>query len=55
MTHQSHCSYYLSEVHRVLFSLQIPQVGPMGEGPPAFISIITGNCHLRWAVAFLQN
>jgi hypothetical protein len=45
----------LSEVHRVLFSLQIPQVGPMGEGPPAFISIITGNCHLRWAVAFLQN
>jgi hypothetical protein len=47
--------HYLSEVHRVLFSLQIPQIGPMGEGPPTFISIINGNCHLRWAVVFLQN
>jgi hypothetical protein len=47
--------HYLFEVHRVLFSLQIPQIGPMGEGLPTFISIITGNCHLRWAVVFLQN
>jgi hypothetical protein len=47
--------HYLSEVHRVHFSLQVPQIGPMGEGPPTFITIVTGNCHLRWDVAFLQN
>jgi hypothetical protein len=47
--------HYLSEVHRVHFSLQVPQIGPMGEGPPTFITIVTGNCHLRWTVAFLQN
>lgn len=38
--------HYLSEVHRVHFSLQVPQIGPMGGGPPNIYY------HCYWQLSF---